>query len=304
MRTTAEMIDEEAQATLAQQASPGPEAVLELELPVRVLEPRSGWHLLDLRELWRYRELLFFITWRDVMVRYKQTIFGAAWAILQPLANMVVLSILFSGVANRAPEGMPYPLFLFAGLLPWTFFATAISAAGTSIVGGQNLVTKVYFPRLIIPMGAVMAALVDFAVAFGMLVVLMLCFGVWPGWTFLLVPFLSLGMLILALGVGTFLSALTVAYRDFRHVVPFMVQLWMLATPCIFLQADKVLSPAWQLILPLNPVYGFIANFRAAALGGPFDIYSLLVSSAVTIVIVLAGCLYFRRVERSFADII
>ncbi len=274
------------------------------ELPVKVLVPRSGWRMLDFKELWRYRELLFFLTWRDVKVRYKQTFFGAAWAVLQPLANMIVLSILFSGVSGKLAGAEHYPLFLFAGLLPWTFFATAVSSAGQSIVGGQNLVTKVYFPRLIIPMGAVGAAIVDFAIAFSMLGLLMLWYQVWPGWSFLLTPFLAGGIIVLALAVGTLLSALTVAYRDFRHIVPFLVQLWMFATPSVFLQADTALSPKWQRVLPLNPAYGWIANFRAAALGTPFDGYSLLVSGAVTLVLLVAACMYFRRVERGFADII
>jgi homopolymeric O-antigen transport system permease protein len=274
------------------------------ELPVKILVPRSGWHMLDFKELWRYRELLFFLTWRDVKVRYKQTFFGAAWAVLQPLANMIVLSILFSGVSGKLAAVEHYPLFLFAGLLPWTFFATAVSSAGQSIVGGQNLVTKVYFPRLIIPMGAVGAAIVDFAIAFSMLVLLMLWYQVWPGWSFLLTPFLALGIVVLALAVGTLLSALTVAYRDFRHIVPFLVQLWMFATPSVFLQADTALSSKWQMVLPLNPAYGLIANFRAAALGTPFDGYSLLVSGGITLVLLFAACLYFRRVERGFADII
>ncbi|HEV8059395.1 MAG TPA: ABC transporter permease [Gemmataceae bacterium] len=274
------------------------------ELPVKVLVARSGWHMLDFKELWRYRELLFFLTWRDVKVRYKQTFFGAAWAVLQPLANMIVLSILFSGVSGKLANVEHYPLFLFAGLLPWTFFATAVSSAGQSIVGGQNLVTKVYFPRLIIPMGAVGAAVIDFAIAFSMLGLLMLWYQVWPSWSFLLTPFMALGIVVLALAVGTLLSALTVAYRDFRHIVPFLVQLWMFATPSVFLQADTALSSKWQLILPLNPAYGLIANFRAAALGTPFDGYSLMVSGGVTLALLFAAGLYFRRVERGFADII
>jgi lipopolysaccharide transport system permease protein len=275
------------------------------ELPVKILEAHSGWRMLDLKELWRYRELLVFLTWRDIKVRYKQTVFGAAWAVLQPLANMIVLSILFSGASEKwVPQGTPYALFLFTGLLPWTFFATAVSSAGQSIVGGQNLVTKVYFPRLIIPMGAVGAALVDFAIAFSMLLVLMLCFQVWPGWSFALVPFLALGVVLLALGVGTLLSALTVAYRDFRHVIPFMMQLWMFATPSVFRQSGTALSPKWGWLLALNPADGLIANFRAAALGQSFDWVALAISGAVSLLLLLAGCLYFRRVERGFADII
>jgi lipopolysaccharide transport system permease protein len=217
---------------------------------------------------------------------------------------MVVFSFFFGRMAGVATGGLAYPLFVFAGLIPWFFFANAIASAGQSVVGNQNLVTKIYFPRLIIPMGAVGAGLVDFAVAFVMLLGLMLFYGVAPGWGFLMVPILSLGLVVAALGVGTLLSALTVAYRDFRYVVPFMVQLWMFATPAIYMQADDVVGERWRPLLPLNPAYGLIVNFRAAMLGSDFDWYALAVSGAVSVALLLVGCLYFRRVERSFADII
>jgi lipopolysaccharide transport system permease protein len=199
---------------------------------------------------------------------------------------------------------MPYPLFVFAGLLPWFFFSNAVTAAGQSIVGNQNLVTKVYFPRLIIPMGAVGAGLVDFAVAFALLLGMLLFYGVAPGWGFLLVPMLTFGLAIAAVGLGTLLSALTVAYRDFRHIVPFMVQLWMFATPVIYMQAEPVVGSNWALLLPLNPAFGLIENFRAAVLGTEFNGYSLAVSGGVSLALLVVGCFYFRRVERSFADII
>jgi lipopolysaccharide transport system permease protein len=274
------------------------------ELPVTVIERRSSWRLFDLVELWRYRELLFFLAWRDIKVRYKQTVLGASWAILQPLAMMGVFSLFFGRVAGMPSGGVPYPLFVFAGLLPWFFFSNAISSASQSIVGSQNLVTKVYFPRLIIPLGAIGTGLVDFAVAFGMLLVLMPFYGVWPGWGLFLVPLLALGLMVAAAGVGILLSALTVAYRDFRYVVPFMVQLGMFATPAIYMEAETVVTPRWQALLPLNPVYGLIVNFRAAVLGTNFDLYALAVSGGVGLVLLLLGCLYFRRVERNFADII
>jgi lipopolysaccharide transport system permease protein len=274
------------------------------DLPVTIIERRSGWRFIDLRELWRYRELLFFLTWRDIKVRYKQTVLGATWAILQPFATMVVFSLFFGRVAEMPTGGISYPLFVFAGLLPWFFFANAITSASQSVVGSQNLVTKVYFPRLIIPLGAVGASLVDFVVAFGMLLVMMAYFAVAPTWGLLMVPVLSFVLLIAATGMGTLLSALTVAYRDFRYVVPFGVQLWMFATPSIYLDAVHAVGPNGQAILPLNPAYGLIVNFRAAVLGGPFDWYALGVSSAVSFGLLLLGCLYFRRVERSFADII
>jgi lipopolysaccharide transport system permease protein len=269
-----------------------------------VIEPHPGWKLLDLREMWRYRELLYFLVWRDVKVRYKQTVLGAMWAILQPVTTMVVFSLFFGRLAQMPTGDVPYPLFVFAGLLPWTFFSNAVSGAGGSVVGNQNLVTKVYFPRLFIPMGTIGAVLVDLVIAFGVLIVLMFGYGVMPGPQMLLVPLLTVALLAAALGVGVLLSALTVAYRDFRHVVPFMVQLWMFATPCIYMRTESFLSPRWNAMLPLNPAFGIIQNFRAATLGEPLDWYSLGVSSTVALGFLLLGCLYFRRVERSFADII
>jgi len=273
--------------------------------PVTVLERRPGWQPFDLRELWRYRELLYFLTWRDVKVRYKQTVLGAAWAVIQPLATMAVFA-LFLGRAAGLTGDLPYAysLFVLAGLLPWMYFSGALASAGQSVVSNQNLVTKVYFPRLIIPLGAVGAGLVDFAVAFGVLLVLMPFYGIWPGWGFLWLPLLLALLVLAALGVGTLLSALTVAYRDFRFVVPFLVQLWMFATPSIYMQAERVVPARWLWALPLNPAYGLIVNFRQAVLGGPLDFYALAVSGAVSVVLLLVGCLYFRRVERGFADII
>jgi homopolymeric O-antigen transport system permease protein len=273
--------------------------------PVTVIERRSGWQPFNLRELWRYRELLYFLTWRDVKVRYKQTVLGAAWAVIQPLGAMAVFA-LFLGRATGLTGDLPYSysLFVLAGLLPWMYFSNALGSAGQSLVSNQNLVTKVYFPRLLIPLGAVGAGLVDFFVAFVLLLVMMPFYGVWPGWGFLWLPLLVGLLVVAALGVGTLLSALTVAYRDFRFVVPFLVQLWMFATPSIYMQAERVIPGRWQWLLPLNPADGLVVNFRQAVLGGPMDYYALAVSSAVSVVLLLLGCLYFRRVERSFADVI
>jgi lipopolysaccharide transport system permease protein len=276
------------------------------DLPVTVIQRQSGWRGMGVGELWRYRELLFFLTWRDIKVRYKQTVLGAAWAVVQPLATMVVFSLFLGRLAGMDTGDTPYPLFVFAGLLPWTFVANAVTSAGQSIVGNDRLVTKIYFPRLIIPMAAVGAGLVDFLIAFGVLLALMPCYGVWPAGTIVLAPLLAAGLVLGAVGVGALLSALTVAYRDFRHVVPFAVQLWMFATPCIYLLPEKVLGPVARAVMPLNPAYGLIANFRAAVLGGPaaLDFYSLGVSVSVSLLLLAAGCFYFRRVERGFADII
>jgi lipopolysaccharide transport system permease protein len=272
--------------------------------PLTIIQSRSGWQALDLRELWGYRELLFFLTWRDVKVRYKQTALGAAWAVLQPLVTMIVFSLFFGRMAGVPSGDLPYPLFAFAGLLPWTFFANAVSGAGLSVVGNERLITKVYFPRLMIPMSAVATGLVDFLIACGMLAVLMLYYGVAPGAGIVLVPVLVAGLVAAAMGVGSFLAALNVTYRDFRHVTPFLVQLWMFATPTVYMQPDRVVPGAWKVLLPLNPAYGLIANFRAAALGGSLDPYSLAVSLAVSAALFVAGAFYFCRVERGFADII
>jgi lipopolysaccharide transport system permease protein len=264
----------------------------------------SPWRFIDLAELWRYRELLYFLIWRDVKVRYKQTALGAAWAVLQPLATMIVFSLFFSRVAAAPASDVAYPLFVLAGLLPWFFFSNAVSSASQSIVANQSLVTKIYFPRVMIPMGAVGAGLVDFGISLVLLAIMMAAYGVAPTASAAALPVIGVVLVLAALGVGTLLSALTVAYRDFRHVIPFMVQLWMFATPAIYLNAADAIAPRWHWFLPLNPAYGLIANFRAAALGGSIDWYALAVSSAVSLALVFIGGVYFRRVERSFADII
>ena len=268
-----------------------------------IIQARPGWQIVDFAEMWRFRELLGFLVWRDVKVRYKQTVLGAAWAILQPFAQMVVLSVFFGRMVDMPTGGIDYPLFVFAGLLPWTFFSNAIASAAGSVVGNQQMITKVYFPRLFVPASAIGVGLVDFCIAFGMLFVLMLYYGRPPGLAIVATPLLMLCLTAAALGIGTLLSALTVAYRDFRYVVPFMVQIWMFATPAVYMDATSV-GPRWQTVLPLNPAYGLILNFRNAALGRPLDAYSLAVSLAVTALVLVVGCLYFRRVERSFADII
>ena len=269
-----------------------------------MIDPPAGWQLVNVRELWRYRELLFFLTWRDVKVRYKQTVLGAAWAVLQPVMMMLVFIIVFSRMAKVPSANIPYPLFVFAGLLPWTFFATAIANGATSVVGSERLITKIYFPRLAIPFAAVGAALVDFAIAFGVLLVLMLWYRVMPGVQILLVPVLILILTIAALGIGTLLAALTVAYRDFRYVVPFLVQIWLFATPSVYMDVFAAGGSKMQLTLSLNPMVSVIASFRAVMLGQPLHWGHLAFSAAFSILALLAGCLYFRKVEDSFADLI
>jgi lipopolysaccharide transport system permease protein len=273
-------------------------------LPLTVLEPRSRWHLLDIKELWKYRELLYFLAWRDIKVRFKQTVLGAAWAILQPLVTMLVFTLFLGQVAGQPASEIPYPLFVFAGLLPWILFSGVISSASQSIVGSQNLVTKVYFPRFLIPLGASGAILVDFAIAFVLLLLMMAGYQTPPGWSVFLLPLVVLLLIVAALGVGTLLSALTVRYRDFRHVVPFLVQVWMFATPSIYLQSNLAIGARWQAVLPLNPAYGLIVTFRQTLLGLPLDSYALAVSGGASLVLLAVGCFYFRWVERSFADVI
>jgi lipopolysaccharide transport system permease protein len=275
--------------------------------PEFVIDAGPRWAVLDWRELWRYRELLFLLAWRDVKVRYKQTLLGAAWAVLQPTLMMIVFTLFLGRLAKVGSGDLPYPVFVYAGLLPWTFFATAISSAGNSVVESERLVTKVYFPRLAIPFAAAGAALVDFLVASGVLAVLMIAYGLAPGWGLALVPGLVALLALAALGAGTLLAALNVAYRDVRYVLPFLVQLWMFATPAIYLQPGdgEAGAPGWaQPLMGLNPMAGLVASFRAAVLGGPLPWGQLGVSAAAAAALFVAGCLYFRRTEDSFADVI
>jgi lipopolysaccharide transport system permease protein len=269
---------------------------------VTVIEPPKGWHMLDWKELWAYRELLWVLTMRDITVRYKQTVLGAGWAILRPVVTMVIFSVIFGRLANMPSDGFPYPVFVYAGLLPWTFFAAAIGSCGQSLVGSSHLVSKVYFPRLIIPLSSVGAGLIDLLISTGILLALMLWYSV--GWTFHLAaaPLLLLAVLFTALGVGTLLSALTVAYRDFTQIAPFLLQVWLYMTPVIF--PVSIVPAHWRWLLYLNPMTGLVEGFRSAFLGKPFDIGSLAVSCAIATVFLVIGVVYFEKVERRFADII
>ncbi len=279
------------------------ETPTEGDLPETVIERRPGWQFVNLREIWRFRELLFFLTWRDVKVRYKQTVLGAAWAVLQPLATVAVFAFFLGRMGGISKDIPHYPLFVLAAILPWTFFQNAVTAAGNSVVANERLVTKIYFPRLIIPIGSVGACLFDFLISLAILAVMMTWYGAAPGWSVLLAPVVMLLLAASAAGVGTLLSALIVAHRDFKYVLTFAVQLWMFATPCIYLLPPATGSLSW-IVLPLNPAYGLLLNFRQAVLGGEIDWYALSVSSAVGLALLLVGCLYFRRVERTFADVI
>jgi lipopolysaccharide transport system permease protein len=269
---------------------------------VTIIEPQKGWRALNLRELWAYRELLWVLTMRDVKVRYKQTVLGFAWAIIQPVMMMVVFSIFFGRLAQMPSDGHPYPIFVYAALLPWTFFQTAISNSANSVVGSSNLISKVYFPRLIIPLASIGSAFVDFLVASGVLLLLMIYFGVGLSLNMLATPLLILGVIFAALGVGTFLAALNVAYRDFRYVIPFLLQLWMFATPIVY--PASLVPEKWQWVLYLNPMAGVIEGFRSVILGEPFHLTAFAISMLIAAAIFSVGIAYFEKYERRFADVI
>lgn len=283
---------------------PLPAQPTDLALPVTIIQPPRAWQLINVAELWKFRELLAFLVWRDVKVRYKQTLLGAAWAVLQPAMMMVVFNVFFARMAKVPAGDMPYPLFVYAGLLPWTFFATAIANAANSVVGSERLITKIYFPRLAIPFASVGAAVVDFCCAFGLLLAMMLWYGVMPGMGLLLVPVLFVFFGLAAAGVGTLLAALNVAYRDFRYVVPFMIQLWMFATPTIYMDPTANGTGTFDLLLTINPLSPLVSSFRSATLGGPIDWTPLAIAGAISVVMFVGGCLYFRKVEDGFSDII
>ena len=273
------------------------------EVPWRVIQSSTGWVSLNLRELWRYRELLYFLVWRDVKVRYKQTVLGAAWAILQPFFTMVVFSIFFGRLAKIPSDGLPYPIFAYCALLPWQLFAHALTESGNSLVGNQNLITKVYFPRLVIPLAAVLSGVVDFAVAFVVLLGMMVYYGTVPTSAAVTLPVFLFLVLATALGVGLWLSALNVQYRDVRYTIPFLTQTWLFVTPVAY--PAKLVPEAWRAVYGLNPMAGVVEGFRWALLGtasppGPL----LAVSVAAVLTLVVSGLYYFRRMEKTFADVV
>jgi len=273
------------------------------ETPVLVIEPSRGWVGLKLRELWAYRELVYFLVWRDVKVRYKQTALGAAWAVIQPLFSMVVFSVFFGKLAKMPSDGIPYPLFSYAGLLPWNYFAQGLSNSSDSLVGSANLIKKVYFPRLAIPVAAVCGGVVDFAIAFGVLLLLMWHYGVAPTANVVWLPAFLLLALVTALGAGLWLSALNVQYRDVKYTVPFLAQFWMYSTPVVY--PSSLLDEPWKTIYGLNPMVGVVEGFRWALLGvktppGPM----LWVSVAAAAALLVSGAFFFRRMEKTFADVV
>ena len=269
---------------------------------ITTIGPDRKWSLLNLEELWAYRELFLALVVRDIKVRYKQTVLGAAWAIIQPITAMIIFSIIFGRLAKIPSEGFPYPVFVYAGLLPWTFFSNGIAASGASLVGSANLVNKVYFPRLAIPTSSVGSGIVDFLISSLILLILMAWYGV--GWStnMLAIPFLMLGVLTTVLGIGMILSALTVSYRDFRYVIPFLVQIWMYLTPVVY--PVSFIPEKWRWLLLINPMSGYIDSFRSAYLGKPFELEMIGVSLIMSIFLFIIGVYYFKKVEQRFADII
>ena len=274
------------------------------EMPTAVhIRPSSGWVSLRLKELFDYRELLYFLVWRDVKVRYKQTALGASWAIIQPFFTMVVFSLFFGKLAKMPSDGVPYPIFSFAALVPWTFFATSLTNSSNSLVGSSNLIKKVYFPRLAIPTATVLSGLVDLGIAFGMLVAMMFWYGVVPTVNVFWLPLLVLLALAVSLGVGLWLSAMNVQYRDVKYVVPFLTQFWLFATPVAY--PSSLLSGRWRSIYALNPMVGVVEGFRWALLGARTQPLAIVaVSSISALIILISGAFYFRRMERTFADVV
>jgi lipopolysaccharide transport system permease protein len=301
---TAKTLFAESQAATDKVTPTIPERASLPDQPVVTIEPSKSWVALNLRDLWSYRELLYFLTWRDVKVRYKQTALGVAWAIIQPLFTMFIFTLFFGKLAGIESQtgGVPYPIFAYAGLLPWMFFSNALTTSGNSLVGSAHLITKVYFPRMMIPGAAVAAGLVDFAVAFVILVILMFYYGVAPSWTALMLPVLVMMTVVLALGMGMWLSALNVKYRDVRFALPFLLQLWMFVSPVIY--PSSFLPEKYRWLLMLNPVSGIIEGYRSSLFGKPFNWPAIGVSALIGLVLLVYSSYSFKRMERSFADIV
>jgi lipopolysaccharide transport system permease protein len=270
-------------------------------IPQIMILPQRGLLQLDLASLWQYRELLYFLVWRDVKVRYKQTVIGVAWAILQPLMTMIIFTIVFGKFAKIPSDGFPYPVFAYTALLPWTYFSQALMRSGTCLVGNSQLITKVYFPRLLIPLSAAATPVVDFCVSFTILLAMMAYYGITPTWYVLFLPFFMLLALLTALSVGLWLSPLNIKYRDVGYILPFLTQFWMYASPVVY--PVSLVPEQWRLAYSLNPMVGVIEGFRWALLGkeNP-DIAVIGVSASVVLIIFVGGLIYFKRMENTFAD--
>jgi lipopolysaccharide transport system permease protein len=273
------------------------------DLPLTVIKPSSGWAGVNFKELWRYRELIYFLIWRDIKVRYKQTLLGAAWAILQPFISMVVFTLFFGRLAGIPTDDIPAPIFYYAGLLPWQFFQSGIGKAGNSLVSGRNLLTKVYFPRLSLPISPIFAGFVDFGLAFIVLIGMIIYYKIQLTWAILTIPLFLLLTMVVALGVGLWLSALNVAYRDIGYVIPFLTQTWFFITPIVY--STTIIPESYQILYGLNPMAGVVQGMRWAIVGtGAPSGISLAISVTVSIFLLITGAFYFRRMERTFADVV
>lgn len=276
---------------------------MEESVPVIRIEPTKGWVALQLKELWAYRELLYFLIWRDVKVRYKQTALGVSWAIIQPVCTMIIFSLFFGRLAKMPSDGIPYPIFSYAALVPWTFFALGLGQASNSLVGSANLIKKVYFPRLSIPIASVTSGIVDFSIAFIVLLGMMLYYGILPTLNIIWLPCMLLLTVTTSLGVSLWLSAMNVHFRDVRYVIPFLTQIWLFATPIVY--PSSLLSEPWRTLYSLNPMVGVVEGFRWALLGtdtapGPM----IIVSTLAALALLVSGLYYFRRLEKTFADVV
>jgi lipopolysaccharide transport system permease protein len=272
-------------------------------IPVTVIEPAQGWGLSGLGELWRFRELFLFLAWRDITIRYKQTILGLGWAVAQPVATMLMFTLFLGQVSGVAAGIEHYPIFVFAGMIAWTFFINTVTTAGNSVVANERLITKVYFPRMIVPLATVGVSIFDLIIGSVLLGGMMLVFSIAPGWSILFLPMVVLLLGLAAAGFGVLFAALIVAQRDFKYVLAFASQLWLFATPCIYMSTEA-LSEKVRTWLPLNPAYGLVLSFRQAIFGEPLNWYAFGLSSVAGVAVFLGGAIYFRRVERSFADLI
>lgn len=273
------------------------------DIPVIRIEPSASGLALRLKELWDYRELLYFLVWRDVKVRYKQTAIGATWAIIQPLVTMIMFTLVFDKFANMPSNGLPYPIFSFAGLLAWTYFAKALSQSILSVVGNANLITKVYFPRLLLPVSAVLSGIIDFGIAFVFFFILMIWYGIVPGWGTLFLPCFLLLTMLTALSVSLWLSVINVRYRDVGQAIPFLIQIWMFASPVAY--PVSVVPEKWRLLYNLNPMSGVIEGFRWALTGSESPpLLPILLSTVMVVGLLYSGLLFFRRMEQTFADVV
>ena len=279
------------------------DAAVDRDVRVIEIEPSRGWEALDLRGVWEYRELVWFLIWRDIKVRYKQASLGIAWAVIQPVMTMLVFTLIFGRLAQLPSDGLPYPVFTFTALLPWQLFSGALTGSANSVVNSASLVSKVYFPRLVIPIASVMATLVDFRISFGVILGLMAWYGISLRLAVVVLPLLVMLALTIALAVGLWAAALNVRYRDVRHVMPFVVQFWLLASPVAY-STSLITSPIWRAVYSLNPMVGVIEGFRWAVLGSAPPSVLVVPSVLVTGVLLVGGLFFFRRTEASFADVI